>query len=805
MRKVLLLSAFAAAAVCIGIAADKAQRLAAPRLTLEQMCDNNVKQARNQTVITRAPQRQADADARWETLLHEDFSWFTDGTTDAPDMDTMYPTLYFENASQMLESECFHDQDGWWGVGIYSAGGAIALGYEGMGGMINTPAASIPGRIRVTIRAKVLGDTPFMLAPNLARGDIGNPQGVEKESRYETLEPGGDWQDLVYITDNPYTTPVWLQINGMMYNKSKLVIDDVKIERDMDFMVSPSAVKAEKFTSDGFTATWDPGYAAKQYEVSLLREHEVTGENKTVSCDMADVAVDTQWRGKNFDPYAKEYADWKGNVSGMPVQIQANVDSADEHVRIDPETGKRSLLFRTGDQLVILSGGYRIIDMTIRMRMVDGSSQNAQLSWYMKNEGVNNWTSMYYKALADGTPADFVAKNNEWYKGQYTDFYITFDTGYNIDNAVEVTEISFTTTPELEILPEQVATTSDLSYAFTGLDMEQEYRLSLRSIDAAGTYGQPVTGNAYGVAPPQMLPATDITENAYTANWSKAAHATSYDINTYDVFTLPEDNDKYIVMDENFSGSKAQSDGSLLFLGNMETAGLDDYTDNAGWEGSGTLLGDGCLGCYTDTQYGGMITYELSSPMLDLSHNGGVYDITLEYSVQNADDYLVVQGGDVNYVTLKGNGTTDFTTATLTMEKGYNGEYLLFYAYNNSPFLLRKVTVTQALKEGEKVFSFRNAVQDVTDTWYRCESVTPGVEHAYQVASIYDRYGTVYHSDFSEPYLVGIDLDGIEDVPAATGAQGKAIYYDLTGRRVMQPQHGLYIRVSDGKAAKVCL
>lgn len=803
MKKLLLLSAVAAAVIGTGIAANQAQMLTTPRLTLQQMCDINVKQARTQTGITRAPQREEDAQTRWETLLHEDFSWFTDGTTEAPDMDTMYPTLYFENGSQMLESECFHDQDGWWGVGIYSAGGAIALGNQGMGGTINTPAASMPGRIRVTIRAKVLGDTDFVLAPNLAYGDIGNPQGVEKQSRYETLKPGDDWQDLVYITDNPYTSPVWLQINGMMYNNSKLVIDDVKIERDMDFMVAPSAVRAEKFTADGFTATWDPGYAAKEYEVSLLREHQVTGENKIVNYDMANVDVDTSWTGKSFDPYAADYADWKGNVTGMPAQIQANVDSADQHVKIDTETGKRSLLFRTGDQLVILSGGYRILDMTIRMRMTDGSTQNGQLSWYMKNDGKNNWTSMYYKALADGTPADFVSQNNEWYEGQYTDFYITFDTGYNLNNAVEVTDISITIAPEIEILPEQVVTTSELSHAFTGLDMEQEYRLSLRSIDAKGNFAQPVAGTAYGVAAPQLLPATEITNDAYTANWTKAAHATSYEINTYDVVTVPEDNDRYVIMDENFSKCQAEDDGSVKFLGNMETTGLDDYTDNTGWEGSGTLIGDACLGCYTDTQCGGMITYELSSPMLDLSHNGGVYDVTLEYSVQNADDYLIIQGGDVNYVTLKGNGTTDFTTATVTMDKGYNGEYLMFYAYNNSPFLLSKVTVTQALKKDEKVLSFSKAVQNVTDTWYRCEDVTPGVEHAYQVASIYNRYGTVYHSDFSEPYIVASKQEGIEEIPTKTTLQSNAIYYDLTGLRILQPQHGLYIRVVDGKATKV--
>lgn len=811
MNKTLLLSAIAAAAIGTGIAANKVQRLAAPRLTLEQMCEKSLEEARSNQPITRAPQRKAgddltqDQQAQWETLLHEDFSWFEEGTTDEPEMDIMYPSLYFETGSQMLEPECFHDQEGWWGVGIYSAGGAIALGYSGMGGIINTPAISMPGRIRVTIRAKVLGDTPFMLAPNLAYGDINAPSGVEKESRYENIAPGEDWQDLVYITDNPYTVPVWLQLNGMMYNKSKLVIDDLTIERDMNFMVSPSAVKASKFTSEGFTATWDAGYAVKEYEVSVLREHQITGENKLVSCDMADVDVDNNWSGKKFDPYAKDYADWKGNVTGMPTQIQANVDPADEHVRIDPETGKRSLLFRTGDQLVILSGGYRILDLTVRLRMADGSFQNAQLSWYMKNEGINNWTSMYYKALADGTPADFVAHNNEWYKGQYTDFYITFDTGYDLDNAVEVTEITITTTPEIEILPEQTVTTSELSHTFTGLDMEQEYRLSLCAIDGNGSFSKPLTSTAYGVAPPEMLAATEVAEDAYTANWTTPAHATSYDANAYDVATVAKDNDHYVIMDENFSNSQAQEDGSILFLGNMETVMLDDYTDNAGWEGSGTLIGDGCIGCYTDTEYGGMLTYELSSPMLDLSHNGGKYEITLEYSVQNADDYLIVQGGDVNYVVLEGNGTSDFKTATFPMEQGYSGEYLLFYAYNNSPFLLRKVTVTQALNQGEKVLTFSTAVQDLTDNWFRFERVTPGVDHAYQAASIYNRYGTTYRSDFSDVYIVGTEPVDVEDIAAGITTPGNATYYDLTGRRVAQPKHGLYIRVTDSIASKVRL
>lgn len=50
---------------------------------------------------------------------------------------------------------------------------------------------------------------------------------------------------------------------------------------------------------------------------------------------------------------------------------------------------------------------------------------------------------------------------------------------------------------------------------------------------------------------------------------------------------------------------------------------------------------------------------------------------------------------------------------------------------------------------------------------------------------------------------LSLTLDGGTGVESVESASSKTVYYDLQGRRVDTPSHGIYVRVRDGKADKV--
>jgi hypothetical protein len=59
----------------------------------------------------------------------------------------------------------------------------------------------------------------------------------------------------------------------------------------------------------------------------------------------------------------------------------------------------------------------------------------------------------------------------------------------------------------------------------------------------------------YGVTP-VALPATDITENSFTANWEKNHNAGSYKLNILQTTTTKQDNEEVLILEEDFSGIK---------------------------------------------------------------------------------------------------------------------------------------------------------------------------------------------------------------------------------------------------------
>lgn len=238
-------------------------------------------------------QKAEEAD-RYETILYEDFSKWSAGTPDTPD-GTMYPETYFDDYDNKLPADMFMQEGDYTGVGLYQAGGCLALNYPGMGGYLNFPAMEMSGKIVLTARVKALGDKTTSFAINVLTGDASNPQSVENDGGMNgmmkaTSEDG--WIEIRREIINPYTSPCWLQINAMMYNATGIVVDYVKIERDLSFLTAPSLTGANHFSNDGFTAYWQADPCAESYLVSLFEKTPVSGADHQAFEDFETAAMD---------------------------------------------------------------------------------------------------------------------------------------------------------------------------------------------------------------------------------------------------------------------------------------------------------------------------------------------------------------------------------------------------------------------------------------------------------------------------------------------------------------------------------
>lgn len=146
-------------------------------------------------------------------------------------------------------------------------------------------------------------------------------------------------------------------------------------------------------------------------------------------------------------------------------------------------------------------------------------------------------------------------------------------------------------------------------------------------------------------------------------------------------------------------------------------------------------------------------------------------------------------------------------SASFVVPEGYTG-ILAWDGKNSSEPLLNFMGITQLL-DGTTIYIDNQMVGEFAG---ECECGSADVDEEYlsfrpgrhQVKFDYqkfDRQGT--GDDRVTISNLALALDGNVGVEDLKPASSQTVYYDLMGRRVDNPQHGTYIRVSGGKAVKV--
>lgn len=727
-----------------------------------------------------------------EVIWDEDFSAFAGGSEDELGKEV---TEGYWSGVPYIEPSYFNGEVGWWGMGVYEAGGKVALGMPGQGGALNTPSRELYGHLHVTFKVKVRDithpDFKWLMLVSIAKGDIMQPSnpapdengGKNSPTKVLSFCNNDGWQDIALDFDCPYQgDDVFIQFNfALPTQTARYIIDDFKVTRDYDMAVWPTNLKAKNFSHDGFTASWTPGVENNSYQFSLLEEKQVGTEPCSFEENFDSVQSDT------------ELTDWLFGGTGSAI-TNKGVD------------GTTALIVDGNDDVIVTpTNGGRITGFTCKIGgKVDGMSMA-----YINIEGYNGftWENIgYYFGMEfteEPIECDFSQfEDNETFQPVNLSKYNRlrfFAKEMQEGDYFVIDDVKWTTTPEAQwtLIYDKLGT-HDTMVPLHGLDPDNaEYYFSVIGVKDGKFFSAPANWlHALGGAAPYTCDATDVDLEAgtYRANWEAAAKAVSYTVKNYTFTPVAGANDAEVILSENFDG--IATDGKVLTQDDKELA---DFGAPQGWMNTnyGVFI-DGALGiCGSGNLY---------SPELTLNHNRGAFDVHIKARAYSGAKMGIQAGEEAQMIAFPSSsesGPSAQVETDLHFTSGKFGQRLMFYSLTTQAVMIDEITVTQKVNAGDKLY---NLVEEQTlEGRDNVSCVFTGIKanenYAFTVTANGNCYGEKFSSDPSRPREVNMEAVGIEAVNTeATATQ--SVYFDLSGRRIAGNAKGLVIEMRDGKATK---
>lgn len=355
--------------------------------------------------------------------------------------------------------------------------------------------------------------------------------------------------------------------------------------------------------------------------------------------------------------------------------------------------------------------------------------------------------------------------------------------------------------------------------------MKRNYILLLALLLGAGTAAQAASPN-YKMSKqrrlvsvkPNVLPATEITETGFTANWDAVAGADGYAVFCYEP-TIVAEPGEYAIIDETFNlvniGSTVEP---VWHEGFSCTLDKDyDFTYSPDWTVIGAAFAKG------------MVSGNLYTPYCDLTNDGGKYKLTLD---------MVAQAGTI--ISVKSTGTTEETQQKVCTQTGSNVLEFEFTNGSHETYIyivdmgiegddegehindlswFDEVIISQNLQAGDKVLRLVDINEAVDAPGHSCRfdnmKFLYGAKHlCYDLYAAYvwedpedDWNYEIDYSEYSDLQDVELISTGVSDVSVECNASVGV--YDLQGRKIADSADnlpaGLYIVKEGNKARKVAI
>ena len=692
-----------------------------------------------------------------EVLYFEDFSLLTQGSEENPDRSVDIGHNWWTGAPYFDEGY-FH-APGWGGCNIFPAGGMM---WVWRNSTLNSPEGDYHGRIIVTFKAKSNGGYMDFWGSIMQGGQSDCTRAAIEGYAQENIHSDDGWVEYRWEFTNPLTrTDCFLQMNFTTYDEPTsdaygLVVDDLCIMRDRNFVISPSSASFDGFTADSFHARWNEVPGADGYLVNLY-SLSPTGEPPTeASIDFEDIDA--------ANPQFGEYVTVETQEN--PIDVESGVDGS-KCVVLQKEDD--SIYVTAPEGAAFDSFGFDLAgDFTAIQE-----EEYGQVNVYAYDG--KEWVSFGFSLLANMDLA-YSHKQLEGLDGKYKALRLQSRLMQEGDR-IFVDNIHFiSTAPERETVEiSDMAVTSN-EYTFSIPDPDYDYYLDVRAVKGDLLSAPSDRFFAFGIMAPTAQPATDIDRRgAFSANWTPVAKASGYNVNIYDVVTMTADQTGYPVVEDDFgrpSTSATPEEPEYVdydFL-TEEYAYFDEFTCMPGWHatGYGAIVANGMIGCDNGITPYGVEYYTLYSPMFSLDNASGVY--TVEGDVwSEAGSVFAVQDK-------KSYGRVDFDQTGLKHFKveltdGLLETRLMFYTATGHKFLLDNLKVSQNLKKNDRLhYLSGTAVVEAgsTSTRFTGLSFSEDRGYAYNVEAIYSKFGKDTRSDKSN--IVYVDPgSGVDDISAYAG------------------------------------
>ncbi len=652
-------------------------------------------------------------------VIDEDFSGFTDGTEDNPSTATILDDMgNFVNKSALKPYSEALSYKQWGGAGIFSAGGCLAIA-NGM--FLNTPAGDMSGEVTLTFRARLskAGGSTTLNALKLMF--ISRSSLVDYEVKFYNLTD--EWQTFTYTSTLGEFEHSGFQFYSM-YASNIILVDDIRLEQTRTSIPAPKVQEAENMTDTSFKAVWNKSIEADHYLLSVFTKNE-SNELMTVSEGFDNIKADDKG---NIDATSPNYPEgwefaWKDN------DLSNHIAKGE-----GPGTGNKQAvrLIDTGDAITTpyCPEGIKSLKFWVKAEANDGQPKYSSILFTV-NFGKGVYTVDNYIDI----PTMFAPAKRDGYYFDLTETLSAFDKIYSVKieyireeddkTTILFDDFSYTTykpTTYNYVLKDQKVEQQDnedgtVGFEVNGLDPDTDYTYSVKSVNSDFTSAASDEQEVYAVSIPTALPATNITANSYTANWTSHKKVDFYRVDQLQQTVIDKDTKDYVMLDEDFSKVTSSFTEADLLDGFYEegerTSGympLDDITKIAGWKASSTVRVNGWLGGNEAKQGSGTIAGAIVTPTIDLSHNEGACNISLRVWGSEGD-WLIIQGSNpASLATIefpKGGGIVE---KTITMPLCTSKEQLTFYSNNYKVFLIDYIKITQDVKAGDKVTTITGSV-----------------------------------------------------------------------------------------------
>lgn len=696
-------------------------------------------------------------------VINEDFSGFTDGTENSPSTATILDDMgNFVNKSALKPYSEALSYKQWGGAGIFSAGGCLAIA-NGM--FLNTPAGDMSGEVTLTFRARLskAGGSTTLNALKLMF--ISRSSLDDYEVKYYSLTD--EWQTFTYTSTLGEFEHSGFQFLSM-YASNIILIDDIRLEQTRTSIPAPKVHEAENMTDTSFKAVWNKSIEADHYLLSVFTKNE-SKELMTVSEGFDNIKADDKG---NIDAASPNYPEgW---------EFAWKADDLSNHIAKGegPGTGNKQAvrLIDTGDAITTpyCPEGIKSLKFWVKAEANDGQPKFSSIMFTV-NFGKGVYTVDNYINIPDM----FTPEHRNGYYFDLTETLSAFDKIYSVKieyireeddkTTILFDDFSYTTykpTTYNYVLKDKKVEQQDnedgtVGFEVNGLDPDTDYTYSVKSVNSDFTSAASDEQEVYAVSIPTALPATNITANSYTANWTSHKKVDFYRVDQLQQTVIDKDTKDYVMLDEDFSKVTSSFTEADLLDGFYEegerTSGympLDDITKIAGWKASSTVRVNGWLGGNEAKQGSGTIAGAIVTPTIDLSHNEGACNISLRVWGSEGD-WLIIQGSNpASLATIefpKGGGIVE---KTITMPLCTSKEQLTFYSNNYKVFLIDYIKITQDVKAGDKVTTITGSVLTENADTKSMVMTNPGFSDGHDVlyrvtAMRYDKDSQESHKYYS--------------------------------------------------------